>query len=134
MLCFQVFLLVHACTIRTRASEWLVIFLLSKKRLDSSSMMLETMPVKANCPFCKSEAETLERDYGNLTYFECPSCKCFLINRSALRILESTPEDQLKMFSDLSKSLTDDKVLRIDGDGATGSVNGKSILRSDLPK
>ena len=77
---------------------------MGKKRLARASKIPDSIGVKIICSLCKCGAETLERDYGNLTYFECPTCKCFLINRSALRILESTPESQLKMFSDLSKN------------------------------
>jgi len=92
------------------------------------------MAMKTNCPLCKSEAEYIEKDYGILRFFKCQTCKFFIINRSAIRILETASEDQLKKFSDLSKSLTEDKVLNICGEsGDCGAVTGKVISRSEIP-
>ena len=94
---------------------------------------------KQNCPLCSSEAEYYGVDFGNVKYFNCPSCSYFQISRRAENHVTKAPQWLRDKLLEQVKQTPEEHLLVIKitpGNGARDdggeNLQGKFAPKSEL--
>ena len=94
---------------------------------------------KKKCPLCSSEAEYCGVDFGNMKYFNCPSCCFFQISRRAEKHVIEAPQWLRDQLLDQVKQTPEDHLLVIKitpGNGARDdggeNLQGIFVHKSEL--
>ncbi|HET8800011.1 MAG TPA: hypothetical protein VFN01_02400 [Marinobacter sp.] len=91
---------------------------------------------KQDCPLCSSEAEYYGVDFGNVKYFNCPSCSYFQISRRAEKHVIEAPQWLRDQLLDQVKQTPENHllVIKITPGNGTRDDGGENLQGIFVPK